>query len=492
MIEALADGTIDIIVSSHDPQDVDTKRLPLRRCRRMERSDWKRCCRRRLALHHSGDVPLIRLIDALSTRPAAIFGLEAGTLRPGVHRRSRASSTSTNRGRLKGRNRLHVEEHALRGCALSRGASFKPWLQAERSSPHNSIAPSTAPPEFVSDARPDHQRDRPARGMLAALRFRLPSRVDPLRPAADPLAGLGDVRSIGSGNIGATNVLRTGNKKLAAATLLLDALKGTAAVLIAGTIRSAGGADRRPGGLPRPPLPRLARLQGRQGCRDLCRRAARSRARHGRRLRRVWIAVAYLTRYSSLSALVATIVVPVCFVLMGNRAVAELFAVLGVITWQTRANIKPGSWRERKAASGRRARWTRRCDGDPSTDRQSASPGCGSSAATMSGRHHLPRPHQPLRIGGRCNRSAAGTGTSRRRLRKGADRKRCGSGARAGTCCAIRSRICRHRRAGLSPACCARSAERRRFSPSKARWTSPLARLSPSSALAMPRPQAPS
>ncbi|TIM35276.1 MAG: glycerol-3-phosphate acyltransferase, partial [Mesorhizobium sp.] len=47
-------------------------------------------------------------------------------------------------------------------------------------------------------------------------------------------AGLGDVRNIGSGNIGATNVLRTGNKGLAAATLLLDALKGTAAVLIAG------------------------------------------------------------------------------------------------------------------------------------------------------------------------------------------------------------------------------------------------------------------
>ena len=45
-------------------------------------------------------------------------------------------------------------------------------------------------------------------------------------------AGLGDVRKIGSGNIGATNVLRTGNKALAATTLLLDALKATAAVLI--------------------------------------------------------------------------------------------------------------------------------------------------------------------------------------------------------------------------------------------------------------------
>src|SRR5688572_3527899 len=48
------------------------------------------------------------------------------------------------------------------------------------------------------------------------------------------LAGLGDVRSIGSGNIGATNVLRTGRKDLAALTLLLDALKGTAPVLVAG------------------------------------------------------------------------------------------------------------------------------------------------------------------------------------------------------------------------------------------------------------------
>ena len=56
------------------------------------------------------------------------------------------------------------------------------------------------------------------------------------------LAGLGDVRAIGSGNIGATNVLRTGRKGLAAATLFGDALKGTAAVLIAQRIGQGSGA----------------------------------------------------------------------------------------------------------------------------------------------------------------------------------------------------------------------------------------------------------
>lgn len=83
MIEALADGTIDIIVSSHDPQDVDTKRLPF-----AEAADGAIGLETMLAaalrLHHSGQVSLMRLIDAMSTRPAQIFGLEAGTLKPGA------------------------------------------------------------------------------------------------------------------------------------------------------------------------------------------------------------------------------------------------------------------------------------------------------------------------------------------------------------------------------------------------------------------------
>ncbi|NBB50135.1 dihydroorotase [Rhizobium sp. CRIBSB] len=83
MVDALARGQIDIIVSSHDPQDVDTKRLPFG-----EAADGaiglETMLSAALRLHHAGHVPLIRLIDAMSTRPAEIFGLPGGTLKPGA------------------------------------------------------------------------------------------------------------------------------------------------------------------------------------------------------------------------------------------------------------------------------------------------------------------------------------------------------------------------------------------------------------------------
>ena len=69
--------------------------------------------------------------------------------------------------------------------------------------------------------------------MLGSLLFGYLSGSIPFGLILTRMAGLGDVRKIGSGNIGATNVLRTGNKKLAAATLLADALKGTVAVVVA-------------------------------------------------------------------------------------------------------------------------------------------------------------------------------------------------------------------------------------------------------------------
>ena len=90
------------------------------------------------------------------------------------------------------------------------------------------------------------------------------------------LAGKGDVREIGSGNIGATNVLRTGSKTLAALTLVLDCLKATAAILLAQRLfGERPAALRRDRGDARPPLSRLAEVPRRQGRRDLVRRAHR-------------------------------------------------------------------------------------------------------------------------------------------------------------------------------------------------------------------------
>ncbi|MFI0846225.1 dihydroorotase [Mesorhizobium sp. IMUNJ 23232] len=83
MIEALRDGTVDIIVSSHDPQDVDTKRLPF-----ADAADGaiglETLLGAALRLHHNDEVPLVRLVEALSTAPAKLFGLPGGTLKPGA------------------------------------------------------------------------------------------------------------------------------------------------------------------------------------------------------------------------------------------------------------------------------------------------------------------------------------------------------------------------------------------------------------------------
>ncbi|MEM9329699.1 MAG: dihydroorotase [Pseudomonadota bacterium] len=82
MIEALNSGVIDIIVSSHDPHDVDEKRHPF-----SEAADGaiglETVFTAAMRLYHNDEVTLMRLIDALSTRPAKIFGLEAGSLKPG-------------------------------------------------------------------------------------------------------------------------------------------------------------------------------------------------------------------------------------------------------------------------------------------------------------------------------------------------------------------------------------------------------------------------
>jgi len=83
MVEAVKDGTIDTVHSAHDPQDVDTKRLPFSEAA-VGAIGLETLLAAALRLYHSGDVPLLRIVEVLSTAPARLFGLPGGTLKPGA------------------------------------------------------------------------------------------------------------------------------------------------------------------------------------------------------------------------------------------------------------------------------------------------------------------------------------------------------------------------------------------------------------------------
>lgn len=153
-------------------------------------------------------------------------------------------------------------------------------------------------------------------------------------------AGLGDVRKIGSGNIGATNVLRTGKKGLAALTLLLDALKGTAAVLIAGRwgpeLAIVAGLGAFLGHL----FPVWLGFKGGKGVATYLGVLIGLAWIGALVFALVWLAVAFATRYSSLAALIAAIAVPIALYFLGHVQVAGLFAVMSLIVLvKHRANI---------------------------------------------------------------------------------------------------------------------------------------------------------
>jgi len=83
LVEGVADGSIDVIVSSHDPQSADTKRLPFAEAE-FGAIGLETMLSAALSLHHNADVPLARLIEAMSVAPAKILGLECGRLSPGA------------------------------------------------------------------------------------------------------------------------------------------------------------------------------------------------------------------------------------------------------------------------------------------------------------------------------------------------------------------------------------------------------------------------
>ena len=148
-------------------------------------------------------------------------------------------------------------------------------------------------------------------------------------------AGLGDIRAIGSGNIGATNVLRTGKKGLAFATLLLDGLKGTAAILIAGRLGGSefgmlAGVCAFLGHL----YPVWLRFKGGKGVATLLGMLAAVCWPAAIGFIAIWLSTAALSRYSSLAALLASLAVPVMvYYISPDGSEAFVFAFLVALLW---------------------------------------------------------------------------------------------------------------------------------------------------------------
>lgn len=154
------------------------------------------------------------------------------------------------------------------------------------------------------------------------------------------LAGAGDLRSIGSGNIGATNVLRTGRKGLAAATLLGDALKGTLAVVIAWRFGEAGALAAALFAVLGHMFPVWLGFRGGKGVATYLGVLIGAAWPLAVGFALVWIAIAAALRYSSLAALTATLLTPVAFAVMGQWAQAVVFAILtALVWWRHSANI---------------------------------------------------------------------------------------------------------------------------------------------------------
>jgi acyl phosphate:glycerol-3-phosphate acyltransferase len=155
------------------------------------------------------------------------------------------------------------------------------------------------------------------------------------------LGGAPDVRSIGSGNIGATNVLRTGRKDLAAATLIGDMLKGTVAVLIIAYIFGRDAAMVAAlGAFLGHLFPVWLNFKGGKGVATYIGLLLGLAWPVALVFCAIWLAVAFLFRYSSLAGLMASAATPVVLWWLGDVRLAELFLLLTILLWfMHRANI---------------------------------------------------------------------------------------------------------------------------------------------------------
>lgn len=155
------------------------------------------------------------------------------------------------------------------------------------------------------------------------------------------LAGLGDIRKIGSGNIGATNVLRTGNRPMALAVLLLDSGKGAIAVLIANAlIGSTAGALAAVGAVLGHLFPIWLKFKGGKGVATTLGTLLALAWPVGLIACGTWLAMAIIFRISSLAALSAMVVAPVAaFILSGPHIALPVLLIAILVWWKHAANI---------------------------------------------------------------------------------------------------------------------------------------------------------
>jgi acyl phosphate:glycerol-3-phosphate acyltransferase len=153
--------------------------------------------------------------------------------------------------------------------------------------------------------------------------------------------GAGDLRTIGSGNIGATNVLRTGRKGLAAATLLLDLAKGAAAVLIVTALSPGDGALAAAGAFLGHCYPVWLRFRGGKGVATLMGIVVALHWPSGLVFAATWLGLLALLRISSAAGMAAAISAPVGAALFGRfDLVLLLLALALIVLWKHRANLE--------------------------------------------------------------------------------------------------------------------------------------------------------
>ncbi len=153
-------------------------------------------------------------------------------------------------------------------------------------------------------------------------------------------AGLGDIRQVGSGNIGATNVLRTGHKGIAAATLFLDVAKGALSVLLGNMFGPDIAVTAGLGVVLGHMFPVWLRFRGGKGVSTGFGVLVALAWPVGLAILLLWSAVVALTRYASVASLIAAAAAPVFAWFLDYRQEAELAAVFGLLVWLAhRANI---------------------------------------------------------------------------------------------------------------------------------------------------------